>query len=50
MGANTFRVSNVPVRGPRSAELLPDTGLDVEVSGDPALVLPRLDVDPELTS
>ena len=34
----------VSVRGPRSAELLSDIGLDVEVSGDPALLLPRPDV------
>ena len=34
-----FRI--VSVRGPRSAELLSDIGLDVQVSGDPALVLPR---------
>jgi Polysaccharide pyruvyl transferase len=34
----------VSVRGPRSAELLSDIGLDVQVSGDPALVLPRPDV------
>jgi polysaccharide pyruvyl transferase WcaK-like protein len=33
----------VSVRGPRSAELLSDIGLDVQVSGDPALVLPRPD-------
>lgn len=31
----------VSVRGPRSAELLADIGLNVEVSGDPALLLPR---------
>ncbi len=37
----------VSVRGPRSAELLSDIGLNVEVSGDPALLLPRPDVDPE---
>jgi polysaccharide pyruvyl transferase WcaK-like protein len=37
----------VSVRGPRSAELLSDLGLDVEVSGDPALLLPRPDVVPE---
>lgn len=37
----------VSVRGPRSAELLSDIGLDVQVSGDPALVLPRPEVDPE---
>lgn len=37
----------VSVRGPRSAELLYDIGLDVEVSGDPALLLPRPDVAPE---
>jgi polysaccharide pyruvyl transferase WcaK-like protein len=34
----------VSVRGPRSAQLLADAGLDVEVSGDPALLLPRPDV------
>lgn len=37
----------VSVRGPRSAELLADIGLDVEVSGDPALLLPRPDVTAE---
>ena len=37
----------VSVRGPRSAELLSDIGLNVQVSGDPALVLPRPDVAPE---
>jgi hypothetical protein len=37
----------VSVRGPRSAELLGDVGVDVEVSGDPALLLPRPDVTPE---
>jgi len=37
----------VSVRGPRSAELLADIGLDVGVSGDPALLLPRPDVVPE---
>jgi len=37
----------VSVRGPRSAELLSDIGLNVAVSGDPALVLPRPDVGPE---
>jgi hypothetical protein len=37
----------VSVRGPRSAELLSDIGLNVEVSGDPALLLPRPDVVPE---
>jgi len=31
----------VSVRGPRSAQLLADAGLNVEVSGDPALLLPR---------
>ncbi|BBY65222.1 polysaccharide pyruvyl transferase [Mycolicibacterium helvum] len=36
--------STVSVRGPRSAELLSDIGLSVEVSGDPALLLPRPDV------
>jgi hypothetical protein len=35
------------VRGPRSAELLSDIGLNVEVSGDPALLLPRPDIVPE---
>jgi polysaccharide pyruvyl transferase WcaK-like protein len=34
----------VSVRGPRSAQLLADAGLDVAVSGDPALLLPRPDV------
>jgi polysaccharide pyruvyl transferase WcaK-like protein len=34
----------VTVRGPRSAELLSEAGLNVEVSGDPALLLPRPDV------
>lgn len=37
----------VSVRGPRSAELLSGVGLDVEVSGDPALLLPSPDVHPE---
>jgi hypothetical protein len=37
----------VSVRGPRSAELLCDVGLDVNVSGDPALLLPRPDVTAE---
>ncbi len=37
----------VSVRGPRSAELLSGIGLNVEVSGDPALLLPRPDVAPE---
>jgi hypothetical protein len=37
----------VSVRGPRSAELLSDIGLNVEISGDPALLLPRPDVVPE---
>jgi polysaccharide pyruvyl transferase WcaK-like protein len=37
----------VSVRGPRSAELLSDIGLSVEVSGDPALLLPRPEVAPE---
>lgn len=31
----------VSVRGPRSAQLLADAGLNVKVSGDPALLLPR---------
>jgi polysaccharide pyruvyl transferase WcaK-like protein len=34
----------VSVRGPRSAQLLADAGLNVQVSGDPALLLPRPDV------
>jgi len=34
----------VSVRGPRSAELLADIGVAVEVSGDPALLLPRPEV------
>jgi hypothetical protein len=34
----------VSVRGPRSAQLLADAGLDVQVSGDPALLLPRPDI------
>lgn len=38
---------SVSVRGPRSAELLSEVGLNVEVSGDPALLLPRPDVLPE---
>ena len=37
----------VSVRGPRSAELLADIGVNVQVSGDPALLLPRPDVSPE---
>ena len=37
----------VSVRGPRSAELLSDVGVDVQVSGDPALLLPRPDLRPE---
>lgn len=37
----------VSVRGPRSAELLADIGLSVEVSGDPALLFPRPDAVPE---
>jgi polysaccharide pyruvyl transferase WcaK-like protein len=35
------------VRGPRSAELLSGIGLNVRVSGDPALLLPRPEVVPE---
>lgn len=38
---------SVSVRGPRSAELLSDIGLTAQVSGDPALILPRPDVTPE---
>ena len=34
----------VSVRGPRSAELLAEVRLNVEVSGDPALLSPRPDV------
>jgi Polysaccharide pyruvyl transferase len=41
------KFQTVSVRGPRSAELLSDIGFDVEVSGDPALVLPTPDVLPE---
>jgi polysaccharide pyruvyl transferase WcaK-like protein len=37
----------VSVRGPRSAELLSGIGVNVQVSGDPALLLPRPDVVPE---
>ncbi|WIM88713.1 polysaccharide pyruvyl transferase family protein [Candidatus Mycobacterium wuenschmannii] len=37
----------VSVRGPRSAELLADAGLDVSVAGDPALLLPTPDISPE---
>ena len=39
--------NSVSVRGPRSAELLADLGLSVEVSGDPALLLPQPWVAPE---
>jgi polysaccharide pyruvyl transferase WcaK-like protein len=38
---------SVSVRGPRSAELLSDVGLTVEVSGDPALLLAPPSVVPE---
>jgi polysaccharide pyruvyl transferase WcaK-like protein len=38
---------SVSVRGPRSAELLSDLGLTVQVSGDPALLLPRPSVAPD---
>jgi polysaccharide pyruvyl transferase WcaK-like protein len=38
---------SVSVRGPRSAELLSDLGLTVDVSGDPALLLPSPSVEPE---
>jgi polysaccharide pyruvyl transferase WcaK-like protein len=41
------RFHSVSVRGPRSAELLADVGLDVRVSGDPALLLPRPDSSAE---
>ncbi|MGB8405454.1 MAG: polysaccharide pyruvyl transferase family protein [Mycobacterium sp.] len=40
------RFESVSVRGPQSAELLSDVGFDVQVSGDPALLLPRPDVSP----
>lgn len=40
-------LQTVSVRGPRSAELLSDIGLDVAVSGDPALLLPQPDVTVE---
>jgi hypothetical protein len=40
-----FRV--VSVRGPRSAELLADAGLEVTVAGDPALLLDRPEVVPQ---
>ncbi|TDO17039.1 polysaccharide pyruvyl transferase WcaK-like protein [Mycobacterium sp. BK086] len=35
---------SVSVRGPRSVELLADIGLTAQVTGDPALILPRPDV------
>lgn len=38
---------SVSVRGPRSAELLAEIGVSAEVTGDPALILPRPDVTPE---
>jgi len=38
---------SVSVRGPRSAELLSDVGVSVEVCGDPALLLPRPQVSAE---
>jgi hypothetical protein len=41
------RFHTVSVRGPRSAELLADIGLDVQVSGDPALLLPRPTAAPQ---
>ncbi|BBZ28356.1 polysaccharide pyruvyl transferase [Mycolicibacterium madagascariense] len=41
------RLRKVSVRGPRSATLLADMGFDADVSGDPALLLPRPDVRPE---
>jgi polysaccharide pyruvyl transferase WcaK-like protein len=41
------KFQSVSVRGPRSAELLADVGLDVRVSGDPALLLPRPDIAAE---
>jgi polysaccharide pyruvyl transferase WcaK-like protein len=40
------RFDEVSVRGPISAELLSDAGLDVRVSGDPALLLPRPQAQP----
>ena len=39
-----YEFRTVSVRGPRSAQLLADAGLDVQVSGDPALMLPRPDI------
>ncbi len=36
---------SVSVRGPRSAALLADVGVDAPVVGDPALLLPRVDVE-----
>jgi len=41
------RFHTVSVRGPRSAELLADIGFDVQVSGDPALLLPQPVVEPQ---
>lgn len=41
------RFDSVSVRGPRSAELLADIGLTVQVTGDPALILPRPQVPVE---
>ncbi|AGB26662.1 hypothetical protein Mycsm_06522 (plasmid) [Mycobacterium sp. JS623] len=41
------RFDTVSVRGPRSAELLADIGLEVEVSGDPALLLPQPEIESE---
>ena len=40
------RFQTVSVRGPRSAELLAEIGVNAQVSGDPALILPRPDVSP----
>jgi polysaccharide pyruvyl transferase WcaK-like protein len=40
------RFQTVSVRGPRSAELLAGVGVEVAVSGDPALLLPRPDEQP----
>ncbi len=38
---------SVSVRGPRSVELLADIGVTAQVTGDPALILPRPEVPVE---
>lgn len=40
------KMQTVSVRGPRSAELLSDIGIQARVSGDPALLLPNPGVQP----